>query len=150
MPEYEQSYIVCMRRWHNAECVKCSNPRLSPCSVITWRSTKSWLMYVHEKNHIWWGQTSYKRSLDSAVSSLLALISREYAQLIVLWIVVFKHYSKKLRECSGFHTEGGGPGIPPPENLYSLILMHDTVAVPHKLLPPPPPSKNPIWNPDVM
>ena len=47
---------------------------------------------------------------------------------------------------SGFHTEGG-PGIPPPENLkmHSLRvcicckLMHDAVAVPHKLLPPPPP-----------
>ena len=53
---------------------------------------------------------------------------------------------------SGLHTEGWGPGFPPPsrnqkncmvpysklENLYSLILMHDAVAMPHKLLPPSP------------
>ena len=58
---------------------------------------------------------------------LLALLALEFAQV------------------PGFHTEGGGPWNPPPsppsfrklENLYSLILMHDTVAMPHKLLPTP-------------
>ena len=60
--------------------------------------------------------------------------------------------------CVGFYTEGGGPGIPPQcrlpqkleenlsyskvENLFSLILLHDTVAVPHKLLPLP--TENPV------
>ena len=50
---------------------------------------------------------------------------------------------------SGFHTEGGGPWNPP-ENLkicivsYSkqnFILMHDAVAVPHKLPSPNPHQK---------
>ena len=51
----------------------------------------------------------------------------------------------------------GGPGIVPPkpqfphpprklENLYSLILMHDTVAVAHKLLPPHP-HQNILYKP---
>ena len=38
-------------------------------------------VYVHEKT-ISGGTRQAKRSLDSAVSSLLALISREYAQLV--------------------------------------------------------------------
>ena len=33
------------------------------------------------------------------------------------------------------------------ENLYGVILMHDAVAMSHKLLPLPP--KNPVWNPDA-
>ena len=57
----------------------------------------------------------------------------------------------------GFIQRLGRPGIPPSppknlifsylklENLYSLILMHDAVAVPPKLLPPT--RKNPVWNP---
>ena len=47
--------------------------------------------------------------------------------------------------CQGFIQRVGGPWNPPPpenfKNLYSLVLMHDAVAVPHKLLPPP---KNPV------
>ena len=48
----------------------------------------------------------------------------------------------------GFIQRVGGPGTPPPpENLYSqylfsLTLMHDTVPVPHKLLPSL--TKNPV------
>ena len=41
----------------------------------------------------------------------------------------------------GFIQRGGLEFLLPPENLkmslYSLILMHDAMAVPHKLLPPP-------------
>ena len=37
----------------------------------------------------------------------------------------------------------GGPWNFSPRKLESLILMHDAVAVPHKLLPPSlPPTKN--------
>ena len=32
-------------------------------------------------------------------------------------------------------------------SMYSHILMHDAVAMPHKL--PPLFQKNPVWNPDV-
>ena len=39
------------------------------------------IVYIHEKN-VSGGARQAKRSLDSAVSSLLALISREYAQLV--------------------------------------------------------------------
>ena len=35
-------------------------------------------IYVHDKEHLVGPDMLYKRSLDSAVSSLLALISREY------------------------------------------------------------------------
>ena len=33
------------------------------------------------------------------------------------------------------------------ENMYSLVLMQDAVAVPHKLLPHPPPKKNSCMKP---
>ena len=37
---------------------------------------------IHEKNPISGGARQTKRSLDGAISSLIALISREYAQLV--------------------------------------------------------------------
>ena len=48
----------------------------------------------------------------------------------------------------------GGPwNFPPPqkklENLYNLMLMHDTVAVPHKLLPPHPLHQKSCMKPSV-
>ena len=49
-------------------------------------------MYMYMKTHIWWGQTSY--ILDSSVSSLLAVISREYTQLV--------------QRTTGLYTEGSG------------------------------------------
>ena len=73
---------------------------------------------VYMKKHIWWGQTSYmlymyKRSLDSAVSSLLALISREYAQLV---------------QCTtGLYTEGA------PEHMYMYILIIVPLSVVHRV-----------------
>ena len=39
-------------------------------------------MYMYMKKNISGGARQAKRSLDSTVSSLLALISREYAQLV--------------------------------------------------------------------
>ena len=39
-------------------------------------------VHIHEKNISGGARQAILRSLDSAVSSLLALISREYAQLV--------------------------------------------------------------------
>ena len=59
---------------------------------------------------------------------------------------MLKNYERACQELrtkgdviiQGF-TQGVGPWNPPPApNFYSLILMHDAVAMPHKLLPPPP------------
>ena len=57
--------------------------------------------------------------------------------------LIFNYFSSL--HYPGFHTEGWGPwNFSPPENLYSVILklenLHDTVAVPHKLLP----LRNPV------
>lgn len=46
----------------------------------------------------------------------------------------------------GFYTERGAA----PENLKTSIVkvVHDVLAVPHKLLPPP--LQNPVWNPSWL
>ena len=67
--------------------------------------------------------------------------------MLVSQVCFNPHTSNSIPLLAGFHTEGGGPwNFPPPsvqfstprklENLYSLMVMHDAVAVSHKLLPP--------------
>ena len=49
--------------------------------ILRWTIEAMRYIYIHEKT-ISGGARQAKRSLDSTVSSLLALISREYAQLV--------------------------------------------------------------------
>ena len=100
----------------------------------------------------WTITASLLKDLLCDLQYMFTHLSTQLGVLLVFIVHSLREVYVERYNIPGLYTEGAPlelsprPQSPPPRKLYSLILMHDTVAVPHKLLPPPPhPHQNILY-----